>query len=79
MLRTRVDFGPEHNSEPANETFNPDFDFGDEFQANGTYTLEKVYCRQRSRRSLVFVDLASSTVQKGSLKATTDLGVYIRS
>ena len=71
-LRTKVDFGHEQNSEPAGDTFNPNFDFGDEFQANGSYILERVYCKQRNKRSLVFVDLASTNVQKGSLKATID-------
>ena len=71
-LRTKVDFGHEQNSEPGSDTFNPNFDFGDEFQANGSYILERVYCKQRNKRSLVFVDLASTNVQKGSLKATID-------
>lgn len=77
VLKTRVDFGSQNNSEPASNTFNPDLDFGDEFQANGTYLLEKAYCTQKNKRSLVFVDIASSNVQRGSLKATVDSGVHI--
>ena len=77
MLKTRVDFGSQNNSEPASNAFNPNLDFGDEFQANGTYALERAYCKQRNKRSVVFVDLASVNVQKGSLKATIDSGVYI--
>ena len=73
MLRVKVDFGDDQNPEPASDTFNPNFDFSDEFQANGTYILERVYCKQRSRRSLVFVDLASPNVQKGLLAATINL------
>ena len=72
-LRARVDFGHEH-SEPASDTFNPNFNFTDEFQANGTYVLERVYCKNRNKRSLIFVNLASSDVQKGSLTANVDLG-----
>ena len=75
IVRVSVDFGRDQYSEPASDTFNPNFNFGDEFQANGTYVLERVYCKQRRKRSLIFVDLASSDVQKGSLKATTNLGV----
>ena len=71
-LRTQVDFGHEQDSEPASDTFNPDFDFSDEFQANGSYILERVSCKHRNKRSIHFVDLASSNVQKGSLKATID-------
>jgi len=74
MLRARIEFGKEINSKPASDTFNPDFDFSDEFEANGTYILERVYCKQRSKRSLVFADLTSSDIRKGSLKATVDLG-----
>lgn len=75
-LKIRVDFGHDQlqDSEPANETFNPDLDFGDEFQVNGTYILERIYCKQRHKRSLVFANLASSYVQKGSIKAIVDSG-----
>ena len=77
MLKSRIQFGHEQNSESSSDTFNPTFDFGKEFEANGTYVLERVYCRQKSKRSLVFDDLASSNVQKGSLKATINLGSNI--
>ena len=74
MLRARVEFGHDQNSEPASDTFNPNFDFGDEFEANGTYVLKRVYCKRRNKRSLIFADLASSNIQKRSLKAIIDLG-----
>ena len=73
MLRVKVDFGDNQNPEPASDTFNPNFDFSDEFQTNGTYILERVYCKQRNKRSLVFRDLASPNVQKGFLSATINL------
>ena len=73
MLRVKVDFGDNQNPEPASDTFNPNFDFSDEFQANGTYILERVYCKQRNKRSLVFRDLTSPNVQKGFLSATINL------
>lgn len=73
-LRIRVLFGNDQNSEPASDTFNPQFDFSDEFQANGTYVLEKAYCKQRSKRNLVFADLEFANIQKGSLKAVISLG-----
>ena len=74
MLKARVNFGNEQSSGSSSDTFNPNFKFGDEFQANGTYMLERVYCKKRNKRSLIFVDLSSSNVQKGSLKATVKLG-----
>ena len=72
-LRTKVFFESDQNS----ETFNPEFDFSDRFQANGTYTLEKVYCKQRRKRSFAFANLASSKFQKGSLKATINSGTQL--
>ena len=75
MLESRIEFGHDQNSEPSSNTFNPKFDFGKEFEANGTYVLERIHCKQRSKRSLLFADLASSNIQKGSLKAIIDLGM----
>ena len=79
MLKTRIDFGHDHNSQPASDTFNPNLDFGDELEANGSYILEKVYCTQRNKRSLAFVDLTSSNIRKGSLMATITLGMSLHS
>ena len=75
MLESRIEFGHDQNSEPSSATFNPKFDLGKEFEANGTYMLERVYCKQRSKRSLVFADLAAPNIQKGSIKAIIDLGM----
>jgi len=77
ILRIRVDFGHNQSSESASDTYNSDFNFGDEFQANGTYMLKRAYCKQRNKRSLIFVNLDSSNVQKGSLKATIDPSTYL--
>ena len=40
------------------------------------YLLEKVYCKQRSKRSLAFIYLTSPSIRKRSLKATVHLGTY---
>ena len=76
-LKSRIEFGREQNYKPSSNKFNPQFDFGKEFEANGTYVLERVYCKQRNKRSLIFTDLASShNIQKGSIKAVINLGTY---
>ena len=75
MLKARVELGHNHNSTSSNDTDNINFDFGKEFGANGTYKLERVYCKRKSKRSLVFADLDSSNIQKGSLKGIIDLGM----
>ena len=73
MLKAGVELGHHHNlSSDANNT---NFDFGKEFEANGTYELERVYCKHRSKRSLVFVNLDASNIQKGSLTGNIDLGM----
>lgn len=71
MLKARLEFG---DNKSSIDTFNPKFDFGKAFEANGTYVLERVYCKQRSKRSLVFADLTSYNIQKRSLTAIIDLG-----
>ena len=73
MLRMKVLF---RNSESPSDTIDSKFDFSNEFQANGTYVLEKVYCKRRSKRNLAFANLAQSNIQKGSIKATTNLGKH---
>ena len=77
MLKSRIELGRNQTSEPSSNTSNPNLDFGKEFEANGTYVLEKVYCKQKSKRSLAFANLESSNIKKGFLKATIDLGLYM--
>lgn len=69
-LKTKVFFKNDQKS----ETFNQEFDFSNKFQANGTYSLERIYCKQRSKRNFVFADLSSTESQKGSFKATVNSG-----
>ena len=72
-LHARLEFGHNKNSTSPNDTFSSSFDFGKAFEVNGAYVLEKVYCNQRNRRSVIFTDLTSSNIRKGSLKAIIDL------
>ena len=52
-MRVKIDFGHDQNSEtPDDGTLNQSFDFGKEFEVNGTYTIEKMYCMQRSKRTI---------------------------
>ena len=76
-LRVKVDFGHNVSSDhepPASDTFNPNFHFDKEFEANGTYVLTRRYCKQRQRRSFIFVDLKSDDIQKGTVKAIMNMG-----
>jgi len=75
-MRVRINFGHDQSSETsADGTFNPNFDFSKEFEVNGTYDIEKIYCKQRSKRTITFADLTESNVQKGTIRAVTDLGI----
>ena len=76
VLKARVEFGHELNrkSSSSSKTFNPNIDFGEEFQANGTYAITKIYCKQRSKRSFSFADLSKPNIHKGSIRAVIDLG-----
>jgi len=58
MLRIRVDLGHNHEEEKMSQdddpsTFDSSIDLGKEFEANGTYLIEKVYCKHRTRRNAV--------------------------
>ena len=76
-LRARVDFGHNKSTEtPASDTFNPNFHFDKEFEANGTYVLTRRYCKQRQKRNFIFADLTSHTIQKGTIKATINVGKF---
>lgn len=77
MLKARVELGHHLNSASSSNTStnNTNFDFGKEFEANGTYELERVYCKRKSKRSLVFINLDASNIQKGSLTGFIDLGM----
>ena len=80
-LRLKLDFA--HDSK-QNESYlhddddesiiNNNTDFGKEFGSNGSYMIQKVYCKQRTKRSVVFADLKSPSVDKTTLLATIDLG-----
>ena len=72
-LHAKLEFGHNKSSTSPNDTFSSSFDFGRAFEVNGAYVLEKVYCKHRNKRSVIFTDLTSSNIQKGSLKAIVDL------
>ena len=74
MLKSSVEMGHDKNSASSSDT---KFKFGKEFEANGTYVLERAYCKQKNKRSLLFADLASPNIQKGSVKAIINLGTYV--
>ena len=68
----KVDFEGGNASMPRSEndtSYNSMIDFAKQFQSNGTYKIEKTHCKQRTRRSATFADLAAPDLKKGDLLA----------
>ena len=77
-MRVRIDYGHDQNSEtPHDGNFDPNFDFSKEFEVNGTYLIEKMYCKQRSKWDITFADLIEQNVQKGTIRAVTNLSTVV--
>ena len=79
QLKLKLDFGDSQNNEsdlPDNDEniIDKTTDFSKEFEANGSYLMQKTHCKQRVKRNVIFTDLKASTVEKASLLATIDLG-----
>ena len=81
-LKLKLDFTHDGNQ---NESYLPDdnddendidktTDFGKEFASNGSFMIQKVYCKQRTKRSVIFADLKSPDIEKATLLATIDSG-----
>jgi len=73
-MRIKFDLGDlQDKSDDLPNNVDKNFDFGKEFESNGSYLIQKAYCKQRSKRNVVFSDLKAPTVKKGTLLATIDL------
>ena len=76
-VEIRMDFGVDDELvEDVSEDDSHDktISFSEEFQSRGTYSIEKAYCQQRSKRDAVFADLTASDLEKGSLLALINTG-----
>ena len=72
-LKMKLDFGEHESDDLSSDDVDKDFDFGKEFASNGTYVLEKDYCKQRSKRNIMFADLKAPNIKRSTLLATIDL------
>ena len=77
-VKAKLDFGDDETSGKVvdDATYDKTIDFSKEFQSSGTYSIEKAYCQQRSKRDAIFPDLTAPHIQKGTLLAVIDLGLY---
>ena len=77
-LKLKLNFDDNQNepdlSNRAENIVDKNIDFGKEFETNGTYLIQKVYCKQRTKRNMIFIDLKGPNVKKATLLATIDLG-----
>ena len=72
-MRIKLDFGDIQNNDDSSSDLDTNFDFGKEFESNGSYLIEKAYCKRRIRRNTIFSDLKAPNVKKATLMATIDL------
>ena len=72
MMKIKLDFGDLQDDDSSNDDVDKSFDFGKEFESNGTYLIQKAYCMQRTRRSATFPDLNTPSINKATLLATID-------
>ena len=74
-MRIKLDFGDlqDDPDDSPNDDIDKKFDFGKDFESNGSYLIQQAYCRQRTKRSATFPDLKASNIKKDSLLAVIDL------
>ena len=72
-MKIKLNFGDLQDDDLSNDDdVDTSFDFGKEFESNGTYLIEKAYCKKRDRRSAIFSDLNTPSITKATLLATID-------
>ena len=72
-MKIKLNFGDFQDDDLSNDDdVDTSFDFGKEFESNGTYLIEKAYCKKRDRRSAIFSDLSTPSITKATLLATID-------
>ena len=71
-MKIKLDFGDLQDDDSSNDDVDKSFDFGKEFESNGTYLIQKAHCKQRARRSATFPNLNTPSVNKATLLATID-------
>ena len=74
-MKIKLDFGDreDDNDDSSNDDMDKSFDFGKEFESNGSYFIEQAFCKHRTRRSAIFSDLQAPSVKKDTLLAAIDL------
>lgn len=78
ILKIKLDFSDNDSEfdEPNDDKdahVDKELDFGKELESNGSYLIQIMYCKQRTRRNAIFSDLKAPSVKKATLLATIDL------
>lgn len=80
-LKLKLDFGGDQDtidvSSDEENIINKNIDFGKDFGANGSYLIQKAYCKQRTKRTVIFADLQASDVVKATLLAAIDSSQFL--
>ena len=77
-MKIKLEFGDlndddDDDDDSANNDVDKKFDFGKDFESNGSYSIEKAFCKHRTRRSAIFSNLKAPNVKKDTLLAEIDL------
>jgi len=57
IVRVKIDFdhhASKVDDKQESDTYNPNFGFDEEFESNGTYLIEKMYCKKQGTPSLSY-------------------------
>ena len=77
-MKIKLDFGDredddDDDDDDSSNDMDKSFDFGNEFESNGSYFIEQAFCKHRNRRSAIFADLQAPSVKRDTLLAAIDL------
>ena len=74
-MKIKLEFGDRNDDDDdsSNDDMDKSFDFGKEFESNGSYFIEQAFCKQRTKRNTIFADLRAPSVKKDTLLAAIDL------
>jgi len=77
-MKVKIKFGSDEEAGKDNDdsTYDNTVNFSNEYQSNATYSMKRVYCKNKNKRDVTFSDLSASDVEKGSLLAVINAGKY---
>jgi len=77
-MKVKIKFGSDEETGKDNDdnTYDNTVDFSNEYQFNATYPMKRVYCKNKSKRDIIFSDVSAPDVEKGNLINAINAGKY---